>query len=81
MTSHNIQGTRHCSLFNQKFNIIMCQVLYVRSNMWVKNIAELIVLDIPIYNLPQHTDSKRAEQSNSESLTAEMMDVEVRAVY
>lgn len=52
MTSHNIQGTRHCSLFNQKFNIIMCQVLYVRSNMWVKNIAELIVLDIPIYNLP-----------------------------
>ena len=52
-TRYCVKGDGHYFLFNQKFNIVMCQGLYTRSNMWVKNIAALTVLDIPTYSLPQ----------------------------
>lgn len=54
--------------------MIMCQVISVRSNMWVENIAEWAVLYIPIYNLPQHIVQTGRKVYNSETLRAKMVD-------
>lgn len=67
-TNHCFKGNRRYFLFNQKFNISMCQGLSVRFNMWLKNIADLTVLNILDTTYHSISPPKRVGRSLIQSL-------------